>query len=213
MKKHAAVTVLRSALTALFILTAAIAVPILCRGFYYAHIDALELESKTPWSREQIVRAYDEVLDYCTGKAQFGTGELKSSADGQAHFADVRTLFILDLVLAAASLCLLLLSLRLKERPLAGHSSSFWGAVGLLSVLSVTAFLAALDFDRAFELFHALFFPGKTNWVFNSATDEIIRILPQVFFRNCAILIFAIVLLACLACILADLKRVKNSGS
>lgn len=210
MRKRTSVTLLRSVLIALFILTAAIAVPILCRGFYYAHIDALELTEKTPWSREEIVTAYDEVLDYCTGLASFGTGVLKSSADGQAHFEDVRTLVILDLVLAAASLLLLVLSAFLREKPLRGHSSAFWGASGLLAVLSVTAVLAALDFDRAFELFHALFFPGKTNWLFNSATDEIIRVLPQEFFRNCALLIFGIVLLACAACIIADIKKKKR---
>lgn len=207
MKQYTSVTVLRSVLIALFILTAAIAVPILCRGFYYAHIDALELAEKTPWSREEIVAAYDEVLDYCTGRADFGTGVLKSSAEGQAHFADVRVLFILDLVLAAASLLLLVLTVCLREKPLRGHSSAFWGSVGLLAVLCVTAFFAALDFDRAFEMFHALFFPGKTNWLFDAATDEIIRVLPQEFFRNCAILIFAIVLLACALCIAFDIKK------
>lgn len=46
--------------------------------------------------------------------------------------------------------------------------------------------LAALDFDRAFVVFHALFFPGKDNWLFDPETDQIITILPQVFFRNSA---------------------------
>ena len=49
--------------------------------------------------------------------------------------------------------------------------------------------LAALDFDRAFVVFHSIFFPGKTNWVFDWYRDPIIRVLPQDFFRNCAILI------------------------
>ena len=49
--------------------------------------------------------------------------------------------------------------------------------------------LAALDFDRAFVIFHSIFFPGKTNWVFDWHADPIIRVLPQVFFMDCAILI------------------------
>ena len=61
-------------------------------------------------------------------------------------------------------------------------------------MLSVTApimigALAALDFDRAFVVFHSIFFPGKTNWLFDWHADQIIRVLPQAFFRNCAILI------------------------
>ena len=56
-------------------------------------------------------------------------------------------------------------------------------------LLGSGAVLAALDFDRAFVVFHSLFFPGKTNWVFDWYHDPIIRVLPQEFFRNCAILI------------------------
>ena len=61
-------------------------------------------------------------------------------------------------------------------------------------MLSVTApiaigALSALDFDRAFVIFHSIFFPGKTNWVFDWYTDQIIRVRPQEFFMDCAILI------------------------
>lgn len=48
------------------------------------------------------------------------------------------------------------------------------------------------DFDKAFVVFHHLFFPGKTNWLFNPETDEIIQVLPEAFFRDCAILIGAV---------------------
>ena len=53
--------------------------------------------------------------------------------------------------------------------------------------------LAALDFDRAFTVFHTIFFPGKDNWLFDPMTDPVILILPEAFFRSCAILILAAV--------------------
>ena len=65
--------------------------------------------------------------------------------------------------------------------------------------------LAALDFSRAFTVFHAVFFPGKDNWLFNPATDEIILIMPERFFLNCALLIGAVLLSACGALIAGDL--------
>lgn len=71
-------------------------------------------------------------------------------------------------------------------------------------VLAVGA-LAALDFSRAFTVFHAVFFPGKDNWLFNPATDEIILIMPERFFLNCALLIGAVLLSACGALIAGDL--------
>ena len=78
--------------------------------------------------------------------------------------------------------------------------------LGALAAALVTAVagLAALDFDRAFTLFHAIFFPGKDNWLFDWRTDQIILVMPEAFFRNCAILIAAVLLLCCLALILSD---------
>jgi integral membrane protein (TIGR01906 family) len=55
----------------------------------------------------------------------------------------------------------------------------------------VVGSLAAVDFDRAFVIFHKIFFPGKSNWLFDYDADQIIRVLPQDFFMNCAILIGA----------------------
>ena len=49
--------------------------------------------------------------------------------------------------------------------------------------------LVATDFDRAFEIFHAILFPGKDNWIFNSRTDPIILVMPEEFFMNCALFI------------------------
>ena len=83
-----------------------------------------------------------------------------------------------------------------------------WRPFGMNIVFSSGAFtlggfgiiggLAALDFDKAFTVFHTLFFPGKSNWYFSWYEDQIIRILPQDFFMNCAILIFASIVLLCI---------------
>ena len=71
--------------------------------------------------------------------------------------------------------------------------------------------LAALDFGRAFVLFHALFFPGKDNWLFDPRADQIINILPQEYFRSCALLILAILVLGCAALVVFDLRRGRPS--
>ena len=70
--------------------------------------------------------------------------------------------------------------------------------------------LAALDFDRAFVIFHRVFFPGKENWIFDWQTDPIILFLPQDFFRNCAILILLLLLVWCGALIAADVWAKKG---
>ena len=86
---------------------------------------------------------------------------------------------------------------------------------GALVPLGAVGALAALDFSRAFTVFHAVFFPGKDNWLFNPATDEIILIMPERFFLNCALLIGAVLLSACGALIAGDLlsahRRTKKT--
>lgn len=212
MKQSKLLTVLLATLTAVLILTAAIALPILARPFYYAHIDPLGLEEATGLSRAEIVTAYDEMMDYCTGlREDFSAGALPFSPDGADHFRDVRGLFLLDLWAAGLSgLGLLLWALLARRSPLCparplGRGFPFWGSVGLGGAFVLLGGLASLDFDRAFVIFHALFFPGKDNWLFDWRTDPIILLLPQEFFLSCAVAILSLILLFCACFILFDL--------
>lgn len=217
MKQSKLLTVLLAVVIAVVLLSASIAAPILCRPFYYAHIDALDLEAQTGFTREEIKTAFDEMLDYCLGAEEFSTGVLKWSEEGKNHFTDVRVLFLLDLkVLSVFTILLLiiLIAMRLtawRPRRLWGRGPAFWSGAGLALVFLIVGGLAALDFDRAFVIFHALFFPGKDNWLFDPRTDEIIKILPQDFFMNCAILILVILILGCAVLIVADLISGKRS--
>lgn len=205
-------SVIMSIAVALALLTGSIAAPILIRPFYYAQIQPLELESASGLSRDEIIQAYDEVLDYCIGASdEFSAGVLPFSASGSAHFADCRVLFIFDLWLLAGSvIVIVLLKLYDKRRRLprlGRHGAPFWGAAGMAALLALIGIAAATDFDRAFTVFHSLFFPGKDNWVFNAATDPVILIMPEAFFRNCAILILAVLLVISAVIIILDKRK------
>lgn len=211
MKTSKTLSILLSVLTAVILLTTAIAVPILCRPFYYAHIEPLHLCEQTGLTREEIKTAFDEMMDFCLGGEEFSTGVLRWSEEGKAHFEDVRVLFLFDLrvlVISIIALAIVLLASRLTgSRPdrLLGRGHTFWAGAGLAAVFVIIGALAATNFDRAFTIFHTLFFPGKDNWLFNPTEDQIINILPQTFFMNCAILILVILLAGCLALILCDI--------
>ena len=178
----------------LFLLTVSIGLPIYIRPFYYAHIGAYDLEGLSGYTEEQIQEAYDEVLDYLTlpGK-EFGTGVLPHSDEGKAHFEDCKVLFDLNAAILLGSGCVLTALFAMRKKwggyRLGKHSAAFWAAVLSLTAPILIGGLAAINFDRAFVIFHSIFFPGKTNWVFDWYRDPIIRVLPQDFFRNCAILI------------------------
>lgn len=199
--KHKLLAVAQAIVIALVILAGAIALPILCRFFFYLHIEPYGLTEAMGLTAAEIKTAYNEMMDYCMGlSGSFSAGVLPFSAEGAAHFADVRKLFILDLaVLAGAVLALipLLVLGRKKALRLGEHTPGFWASVGLGVSFLVVGGLAALDFERAFVIFHQLFFPGKDNWIFDYRTDPIITMLPDEFFRNCAILILAGILIGC----------------
>lgn len=217
MKESKPYSIFLAVLTALLVVSGSIAVPLLCRPFYYAHIEGLSLCAKTGLSKTQIRLAYDEMMDFCLGlRPDFSVGELAWSQSGMEHFVDVRTLFRLDLWILLLSVIILLAAFwygRKKSiRPALwnGHGPGFWGAVGLAVCFGLVGGLAALNFQQAFVVFHSLFFPGKTNWIFNWRTDPIILLLPETFFRNCALLILVLIFVWCTVLISSDLWAGKK---
>ena len=209
--KHRLLTVCLILALALFAISTGIAAPILSRSFYVAHVRALDLPAQTGFSEETILEAYDDVMRFCLHGGPFSTGDLGWTETGRTHFADVGVLFRLDLRVlgcsAAVLVMLLLLSRRTKPTRLLGRGPSFWAGWGVLALFAAVGIWGATDFDRAFTVFHHIFFPGKTNWLFDPSLDEIILILPEVFFRNCAILALGIIFVLCAVYILVGRKR------
>ena len=202
--------IVRAALIALVMLTGAIAVPILFRPFFYLHIKPFDLANAVGLTVEQVKAAYNEMMNFCIGLTDtFSVGALSFSQSGRQHFEDVQKLFLLDLrVLVGAGVLLIAVMVlqRKKTIRLWGHTPGFWGAVALGTAGVVIAALAALDFDRAFAVFHQVFFPGKNNWAFSSVQDPVINILPSEFFRNCAILILTIIFISSTFLLIYDIK-------
>lgn len=202
--------------TALAVLTGSIAWVLLLRPFYYVQIGPLGVCQASGLTAAQARAAYNDVMNYCLGlRPDFAAGVLPFSAEGASHFADVRGLFLLDLAVLAVTVALLaalkVACLRQKTRlpRLSGRTPGFWAACALGGIILLVAALAATDFDRAFTVFHGIFFPGKENWLFDPATDPVILLLPEEFFRNCAIAIAASLLLLCLALILTGRRQKK----
>ena len=139
-------------------------------------------------------------MNYLIRGGAFRTGALEWSSDGFAHFADCRLLFLTDFTIAASSAVLLAALFALHRWKqiefvrFSGRSPAFW-AFALLAVFFLAAGAwAAADFNSLFRVFHAILFPGKTNWMFDPARDEIIRILPEDFWARTGALVLALCL-------------------
>lgn len=178
---------------------------VLCwQGFYALNVDWYSLDTYIGVPKEYLLEAYSEVMAYCMGAVdQFSAGIFPFSAEGSAHFVDVRNIFILVGYLAKVSPILYIgvwvvqRSGQVVSHRFFGRSPEFCGVAITALVLAVVGVFAAIDFNRAFTIFHMIFFPGQDNWLFNPATDPIICALPEEFFRNCAILIGGMILAGC----------------
>ena len=217
--RHRILTFLLCIAVILMCITVSIGLPIYIRGFYYCQIDRYGLPEATGYDKETIKEAYDTVLDYLTlpGR-EFGTGVFPYSEEGEAHFRDCKKLFDLNggVFLGSAIVILVLwVMVRLRKfrptRPFGRHFTMTCG-VGMVSLFALVAAVAALNFDRAFVVFHKLFFPGKENWIFDPAIDGIIRILPQDFIMSCGLLIVGSILLLSLGLILYALIKHKKQN-
>lgn len=197
-------------------LSFAIAVPILFRPFYYLQIGPLGIMETSGYSYDTIRQAYDSVLDYLLFGGEFSTGNLAWSSSGRAHFEDCQRLFHLDFLIVILSVLLLLLLLTLEYRkkiklyrfrylhPL------FYSGILNITLLITIAVWGLTSFDSFFRVFHILLFPGKDNWILDSGTDEIIKIMPEQFFFNCAALIVTILLIFSMFFLILSLRRRKH---
>lgn len=202
---------------AILIITASIALPIFFRPYYYLHIDILDLPGDTGYEKAQIKEAYDELLNFLTlpGK-EYSVGSFEYSERGKEHFEDCKGLFTFNTVLFAVSL-LSVTVLKILQRKKAftmarpyNKSINFSVGVYMLSVFALLGIIISFDFMAAFKVFHMIFFPGKTNWLFNPYTDPIIWVLPREFFISCAVLIASLIITISLALIITSLSRKKK---
>ena len=219
--KNKLLTILFGISIFLLIVSFSIALPIYCRFFYYLQINTLNLPKNTGYDYSTIKTAFDDVMNYLTLPwCEFGTGSLSYTTEGKAHFADCKGLFMLDTVVLIISFVLVLVFAILERKNILKFNRPFGMHVAFTSSISIFGFfiiligLVSIDFEKAFVIFHKIFFPGKDNWQFTQA-DEIINILPQQFFMNCAILIASSIVIICILIITVQLvkkKRMKNKS-
>lgn len=198
--------------TSLLIVSFAISFTILFRPFYYWQIKPLNLEEKSGHTYSEIKEAYDDVLDYTVFNKPFSTGVLKYSESGQDHFRDCKILFTINfIILGITSVVVLLKKKYFNNIKLLKMNIGFWSSILILSLFLIIFIITLfIGFDNLFTIFHNIFFLGKDNWIFYPSEDEIIRILPEQYFMNCAILILSIISVISITTIIREIYKRKK---
>ena len=187
-------------------------IAIFFRPLYHFDIGFLDLESYSGFSKKQILENYNALIDYCS---PFFHGELmfpsmKISAQALQHFAEVKQLFLLfDGLALASAICLLIQMLWRKKQALTNASWLITGSITSMVVPVIVGILCAVCWDKAFVWFHKIAFRNDY-WIFNWYEDEVIRILPDTFFLQCAGIIIGVVILLNLLLLFTGIYKLRT---
>ena len=126
--------------------------------------------------------------------AQTVNGSPVFNAREAAHLRDVRGVFLAfgGLVLLGV---LLLVNARIASRGGTWFRRAMgWGAAVLVVTIVAAGIVVAVAFDRAFELFHQLFFPGGS-YTFDPATERLVQLFPFAFWEETSIAVGVVIVL------------------
>lgn len=194
----------------LFIITLAITFTVFFKQLYYFDIDYLNIAEISGISKDIIKNNYDILIQY---QSIFYRGALNfkdfaMSTTGRIHFEEVKRIFdMIQLICLGSGLISLIMiyhNIKNKEYRYLRLTSIF-----SIVIPSILGFLASLDFNQAFIIFHKLFFRNDY-WIFDSSSDPIITILPEAFFMHCFIMIVVLIILMSIVCYFIYRKKEQD---
>ncbi|OUP73834.1 hypothetical protein B5F09_11210 [Erysipelatoclostridium sp. An173] len=185
----------------IFIISFAVVFTVFFKPLYYFDINYLSIDQISGLDAETIKENYRILINY---QSIFYQGTLNlpdfvMSDSGRIHFEEVKRIFEAIQVMMVISG---LISIPMTIKKIKEKEYRFLRLTGLITIIvpTVLGFLAALDFERAFVLFHQIVFRNDY-WIFDYRTDPVITILPETFFMHCFMLIVVIVCLLAIICL------------
>jgi len=151
----------------------------------------------TGWTPPEVRVVTDSVVvEVYLGPGTFAQemrGEPVFNARERGHMADVRTVWLVFLALAAFAAIVLVVA-----RARAGDRARYWRAVASGAIVLAVGTIAvgisfALLFDTAFELFHQLFFAQGT-YTFDPRSERMVQLFPYSFWTETSVAIAIVVL-------------------
>lgn len=195
-------------------------------GVYEREYEKYGVLSDLNMTMEDTMYVTQEMMAYLRGDRE--TLSVITEVDGKEqdffneqdrfHMGEVRDLFIGGLnirlgagIIAVICLAFLLLSKADLKKIL---PRSYW--ISLAAVSAVTAFIgiaAAIDFNAVFVEFHHIFFDNDL-WLFDPATDYMIRMLPEGLFADMVVrigvlFVGGLVVLLAVSLLLGMIRRKK----
>ncbi len=164
--------------------------------FYEREYKKYQVADSLNMTMDNIMDVTDQMMAYLIGnKAELSVitdvdGETQDFFNEQDrfHMREVKNLFlgglkIRNIMLVAVLLILILLAAR-KADMIKLLPRAYFVTLGITGVITIVlGGLFASDFDKYFRIFHEIFFDND-QWMFDPATDYMIRMLPEGFFYD-----------------------------
>lgn len=165
-------------------------------AFYEREYEKYNVTESLGMEMEDVMDVTEKMMDYLIGErpelsviteVEGQTQDFFNEQD-RLHMADVKNLFLGGLSLrwwllgGAAVLIILLVILKGDWKRIL--PKAYFIALGIFLALTVVlGLLIASDFTKYFTIFHEIFFTNDL-WLFDPATDYMIRMLPEGFFYD-----------------------------
>ena len=164
--------------------------------FYEREYKKYQVADSLNMTMDNIMDVTNQMMAYLIGnKAELSVitdvdGETQDFFNEQDrfHMGEVKDLFlgglrIRNIMLVAVLLILILLAAR-KADMIKLLPRAYFVTLGITGVITIVlGGLFASDFDKYFRIFHEIFFDND-QWMFDPATDYMIRMLPEGFFYD-----------------------------
>ena len=199
-----------------------VAIPTFLKPFYGWQFDRNDTANAISVEKDELLRVTSEMLDYMRGKrpdldvvAKVGGVEREFfNRREKDHMADVRGLFDVGFRLRNISFWLLVLIILIMafKKYRVVYFIARCGREIITAFLLLTFFIVvviAVDFNRAFEFFHLVFFDNDL-WILDPATDLLVNIVPTPFFISIAIFIGILAAALSLAFIIAATLHLRR---
>jgi integral membrane protein (TIGR01906 family) len=191
----------------LMVLAQSVFIPTFCMPFFRWQYDMRNVPETIGIEKDELMWVTSELLGYMRGRRP--DLNIYATVNGQyraffaereiVHMVDVLELYNIGHVIRNAAFwmfLLLLLAMAFFKMPILEVLALCCREVmaGLLIITGILAGLIAWRFDRAFEIFHLLFF-NNDYWILNPGEHLLIQMVPQGFFVHISIFVGLLLLL------------------
>lgn len=168
------------------------------KELYYYDMVKLKINETSGFSMDLIKSNYDLLMNYCNpinnGKLEF-IG-LRMTDDAMQHFVRVKN--TMRVIIASGLIGAIYSAITIYKNYKIKNGDFFRRVVITIFIIPLLICVnIVVGWDMLFDAMHKILFRGD-KWVFSWFDDEVIRILPDTYFMQCALIIVGIMFLGCI---------------